>query len=189
AADVKYSIERVSAPDSKSSRKNSLKPIASIETPDDSTVVVKLSSRSISLPYNLSYVWIVNDAAGDITSSADGTGPYRLEDWRRGSTLSLTRFDDYWGEAPDNGEVVFTYFTDATALNNALLTGAVDIITSVQSPDSLALFADNPEFTVTEGQSTTKEVLAFNDRVEPFSDPKVRKAISRAIDKRSEERR
>ena len=184
AKDVKYSIERVVAPDSKSSRKKSLEPISSIETPDDSTVVIKLSSRSISLPYNLSYVWIVNDAAADITAKEDGTGPYPLEDWRRGSTISLKRFDGYWGEKPTNGEVVIIYFTDATALNNALLTGAVDIITSVQSPDSLAQFKDNPEFKVSEGQSTTKELLAFNDRVEPFSNVKVRKAIARAIDKK-----
>ncbi|MEP9374846.1 ABC transporter substrate-binding protein [Mesorhizobium sp. KR1-2] len=184
AKDVKYSIERVVAPDSKSSRKKSLEPISSIATPDDNTVVIKLASRSISLPYNLSYVWIVNDAAADITAKEDGTGPYKLEDWRRGSTISLKRFDGYWGEKPTNGEVVFTYFTDATALNNALLTGAVDIVTSVQSPDSLAQFKDNPEFKVSEGQSTTKELFAFNDRVEPFNDVKVRKAIARAIDKK-----
>ncbi|HHY50082.1 MAG TPA: ABC transporter substrate-binding protein, partial [Alphaproteobacteria bacterium] len=94
----------------------------------------------------------------------------------------LTRFDGYWGEAPTNREVVFQYFTDATALNNALLTGAIDIITSVQSPDSLAQFANNPQFTVTEGASTTKELLAFNDRVAPFDNVKVRKAVARAID-------
>jgi len=183
AADVKYSIERVTAEDSKSSRKKSLSNIAGIDTPDDRTVVITLSSRSISLPYNLSYVWIVNDAAGDITASEDGTGPYTLEEWRRGSALALSRFDGYWGEAPTNGEVVFSYFTDATALNNALLTNAIDVITSVQSPDSLAQFAGNPAFTVTEGASTTKELLAYNDRVAPFDNIKVRKALARATDK------
>ncbi|MBM3091906.1 ABC transporter substrate-binding protein [Ensifer sp. T173] len=182
AQDVKHSIERVVAPDSKSSRKKSLATISEIQTPDDQTVVVKLSARSISLPYNLSYVWIVNDAAKDLNASEDGTGPYRLDEWRRGSSLALTRNDKYWGTAPTNGEVVFQYFTDATALNNALLTGAVDVITSVQSPDSIAQFKDNPDFTVTAGQSTTKELLAFNDRVEPFNNVKVRKAIARAID-------
>jgi peptide/nickel transport system substrate-binding protein len=180
--DVKFSIERVAAPESKSSRKNSLKTIAGIETPDDETVVIKLSSRSISLPYNLSYVWIVNDEATDLQSKEDGTGPYALEDWRRGSSLAIKRFDKYWGEKPKNGEVVFQYFTEATALNNALLTGSVDVITSVQSPDSLAQFKDNPEFTVSEGKSTTKLLLAYNDRVAPFDNVKVRKALARAID-------
>lgn len=158
--DVKYSIERVTAPESKSPRKNSLKTITAIETPDDETVVVKLSSRSISLPYNLSYVWVVNDEASYLQSKEDGTGPYALEDWRRGSSLAIKRFDDYWGSKPKNEEVVFQYFTDASALNNALLTGSVDIITSVQSPDSLAQFKDNPDFTVSEGKSTTKLLLA-----------------------------
>lgn len=182
AQDVKFSIERVTAPDSKSSRKSSLANITAVEAPDDSTVVVTLSSRSISLPYNLSYVWVVNDAATNLQQSEDGTGPYQLAEWRRGSALALTRFDDYWGEAPTNAEVIFHYFTDATALNNALLTGAIDIITSVQSPDSLAQFLDNPDFTVTEGASTTKELMAFNDRVAPFDNVQVRKAIARAID-------
>ncbi|KKB11711.1 ABC transporter substrate-binding protein [Devosia geojensis] len=183
SADVKYSIERVTAEDSRSSRKRSLSTITGIETPDERTVVITLSARSISLPYNLSYVWIVNDAAGDITSAEDGTGPYTLDEWRRGSALALTRFDDYWGEAPTNGAVLFQYFTDATALNNALLTNAVDIVTSVQSPDSLAQFAGNPQFTVTEGASTTKELLAYNDRVAPFDNVQVRKALARATDK------
>ena len=183
AADVKSSIERVTAETSKSSRKRSLSTITGIETPDDKTVVITLSARSISLPYNLSYAWIVNDTAGDITAKADGTGPYALAEWRRGSALALTRNDAYWGEAPTNGEVVFQYFTDATALNNALLTNAVDVITSVQSPDSLAQFAGNASFTVTEGASTTKELLAYNDRVAPFDNVKVRKALARATDK------
>lgn len=183
SADVKYSIERVTAENSKSSRKKSLSTIASIETPDEKTVVITLSARSISLPYNLSYVWIVNDAAADITATEDGTGPYLLGEWRRGSALSLERYEGYWGEAPTNGEVIYTYFTDATALNNALLTNAIDIITSVQSPDSLAQFAGNPAYTVTEGASTTKEILAYNDRVAPFDNVKVRKALARATDK------
>ena len=184
AGDVKYSIERVIAEGSKSSRKKSLAPIAKIETPDDQTVVITLNSKSISLPYNLSYVWVVNDAAGDITSKEDGTGPYALTGWKRGSTLSLKAFDGYWGTKPENGGAVFSYFTEAAALNNALLTGAVDLITSVQSPDALAQFSDTSAFTITEGKSTTKQLLAWNDRVAPFNNVKVRKALARAIDDR-----
>ncbi|MFT4014239.1 MAG: ABC transporter substrate-binding protein [Paracoccus sp. (in: a-proteobacteria)] len=184
ATDVKYSIERVAAEASKSSRKKSLSTIAGIETPDERTVVIKLSSKSISLPYNLSYVWIVNDAAGDITGKEDGTGPYKLAEWKRGSALSLQTFDGYWGQKPANGGAIFSYFTDASAQNNALLTDAVDLITSVQSPDALALFEDPSAFTISEGSSTTKEIMAYNDRVAPFDDARVRKALARAVDKK-----
>lgn len=182
SADVKASIEAVLADDSKSARKSSFGPIANIATPDDLTVVFTLSKRSISFLYNLSYVWIVNTEAGDLTKTEDGTGPYTLEEWKQGSTLTLTRFDDYWASPAKNAEVVFTYFTDATAENNALLTGEIDLITSIQGPDQLAQFDGNSDYTVSEGTSTTKELLAFNDRVAPFDNVDVRKAVSSAID-------
>ena len=183
AADVKYSIERVTAEASKSSRKKSLSTIAGIETPDDKTVVVKLASRSISLPYNLSYVWIVNDAKTDITATEDGTGPYVLDGWKRGSAISLKAFDGYWGEKPKNGGATISYFTEAAALDNALLTDALDLVTTIQSPDALAQFEDPARYTIAEGNSTVKEIMAYNDRVAPFDNVKVRKALARGIDK------
>lgn len=182
SADVKSSIEAVTAEDSQSARKSSFAVISDIATPDDKTVVITLSERSISFIYNLSYVWIVNDAAKDLKTTEDGTGPYTLGDWKRGSTLSLERWDDYWGEPAKNAEVVFTYFTDATALSNALVTKQIDIITSVQSPDQLNQFTDNADYVVSDGDSTTKELLAFNDRVAPFDQALVRKAVYSAID-------
>jgi peptide/nickel transport system substrate-binding protein len=182
SADVKSSIEAVTAEDSQSARKSSFAVVSDIATPDDRTVVVTLSERSISFLYNLSYVWIVNDAAKDLKTSEDGTGPYTLSEWKRGSTLSLERWDDYWGDPAKNAEVVFTYFTDATALSNALVTKQIDIITSVQSPDQLTQFTDNADYTVSDGDSTTKELLAFNDRVAPFDQALVRKAVYSAID-------
>ncbi|MEV8266855.1 ABC transporter substrate-binding protein [Microbacterium sp. NPDC076911] len=180
SADVKSSVEAVIAEDSQSARKSSFGPMSEITTPDDQTVVFTLSERSISFLYNLTYVWIVGPEAS--VDAADGTGPYTLDEWRQGSTLTLDRWDDYWGDPASNAEVVFTYFTDATAENNALLTGEVDIVTSIQSPDALAQFEDNSDFTVSEGTSTTKELLAFNDRVAPFDDALVRKAVYSAID-------
>lgn len=181
SSDVKYSIEKVTAADSQSARKSSFEVIDSIATPDEKTIVVTLKTRSISFVYNLSYIWVINSEAKDILATEDGTGPYTLTEWKRGSTLSLTRFDDYWGTPAKNKVAVFHYFTDATALNNALLTNAVDIVTSEQSPDALSQFK-NSEFTINNGQSTTKLLLVFNDRVAPFNKPLVRKAITSAID-------
>lgn len=181
--DVKSSVERVMAEDSQSARKSSFDPIAEIATPDERTVVFTLSTPSISFPYNLSYIWVVDSEATDLKTTEDGTGPYTVGDWRRGSTLELTRWDEYWGEPAANAGVVFHYFTDASAMSNALLTNEVDILTSVQSPDSLAQFEGNPDFTISEGTSTTKELLAFNDRVAPFDSVEVRKAVYSAIDR------
>jgi peptide/nickel transport system substrate-binding protein len=182
SADVKASIEDVLAPDSQSARKSSFAAVDSIQTPDADTVVVKLKQRSISFIYNLSYVWIVNADKKNLKTSEDGTGPYTLGTWKRGSSLSLERWSGYWGDPAKNKEVVFHYFTDATALSNALITKQIDLITSVQSPDALSQFDDTSAYRITDGKSTTKLLLAFNDRVKPFDNVDVRKGIYSAID-------
>ncbi|WP_233265376.1 ABC transporter substrate-binding protein [Leifsonia sp. AG29] len=181
---VKSSIERVLGPDSQSARKSQLAVISSIATPDAKTVVISLKSRSISLPYNLSYIWIYGPGTSNYKTAEDGTGPYKLGTWKRGSSLSLERWSGYWGARAKNKEVVFDYFTDASALSNALTTNQVDIVTSIQSPDALTQFKGNKDFTVNDGKSTTKELLAFNDKVKPFDNVEVRKAVYSAIDRK-----
>ncbi|MET2010066.1 ABC transporter substrate-binding protein [Microbacterium chocolatum] len=179
---VKYSLERFVSEESIAARKRQLSVIDSVEVVDERTVAVTLSQPSISFTYNLGYVWIVNPAAGDLTSSADGSGPYALADYRKGDSIALEVNEDYWGDAPANGGVVYQYYADPTALNNALLTNAVDLVTSQSNPDSLAEF-EAAGFEIIEGTSTTKELLAFNDRIAPFDDVQVRKAIYSAINR------
>jgi peptide/nickel transport system substrate-binding protein len=179
---VKYSLERFVSDESIAARKRQLSVIDHVDVVDDQTVAVTLKQPSISFTYNLGYVWIVNPAAGDLTAAEDGSGPYQLADYRKGDSISLELNDEYWGEAPANGGVVYQYYADPTALNNALLTGAVDLVTSQSNPDSIAEF-ESAGFQIIEGTSTTKELLAFNDRVEPFSSVEVRKAIYSAIDR------
>ncbi len=183
AADVRSSLERVRSESSQFARKSGYKVVDTIDVPDDRTVVFHLSDRSIAFPYLLSYVWIVNPELRDPKSQADGTGPYKFQAWRRGSTLSIARNEDYWGERPKNGGATFHYFTDSSAQTNALLSKQVDLIINIQSPDALALFDKRPGFQVSEGTSTTKEVFAFNDRVEPFNNVLARRAVYSAIDR------
>jgi peptide/nickel transport system substrate-binding protein len=184
SADVKRSIERVTSADSQSARKSQLAVISKIDTPDDKTVTISLTSRSISLPYNLSYVWIYGPGTSNYKTAEDGTGPYTLGTWKRGSSLSLERWSGYWGSKAKNKEVEFDYFTDASALSNALQTKQVDIVTSIQSPDALSAFKGNKDYTISNGKSTTKELLAFNDKVAPFNNVEVRKAVYSAIDRK-----
>ncbi|WP_327174208.1 ABC transporter substrate-binding protein [Streptomyces sp. NBC_01335] len=180
--DVKYSLQKVLADDSQSARKSNLEVVKDIATPDARTVKITLSQKSVSFVYNLSYVWIINAQAKNLKTTEDGTGPYTLNKWTRGSALSLNRFAGYWGDAAANKQVVFHYYKDATALNNALLTNAVDVVTSEQSPDALEQFKSNGSYKVNDGNSTTKLLLAFNDKAKPFTDVKVRQAVSAAID-------
>jgi len=75
AADAVHSINRILAEDSQSARKSQLAVINSVEATDPQTLTVTLSQRSISLPYNLSYLWMVPEGF-DSQTETDGTGPY-----------------------------------------------------------------------------------------------------------------
>ncbi|WP_336707875.1 ABC transporter substrate-binding protein [Oerskovia sp. USHLN155] len=182
AQDVVWSISQTIAPESKSARKNDLSVISAITAPDDATVQLDLSRRSQSLPFYLASVTIVRDGDTELTSE-NGTGPYRFVEWTQGDHLTIERNDDYWGERAKNSGVTFRFFQDTTALNNALLTGDLDLVIAEDSPDQLLQFEGNDEFTITEGTSTTKQIWAFNDRVAPFDDVRVRQALYTAIDR------
>jgi peptide/nickel transport system substrate-binding protein len=182
SADVKRSIERVTADASQSARKSQLAVISGIDTPSADTVVITLKNRSISLPYNLSYVWMYGPGVKDYKTAEDGTGPYKLGTWKRGSSLDIDRWSGYWGQQAKNKQVVFDYFTDATALSNALVSKQVDIVTNIQSPDTLTQLKSNAAYKINDGKSTVKELLAFNDKVAPFDKAEVRKAVYSAID-------
>ncbi|GAA3230205.1 ABC transporter substrate-binding protein [Oerskovia jenensis] len=182
AQDVVWSISQTIAPESKSARKNDLSVISAITAPDDATVQLDLSRRSQSLPFYLASVTIVRDGDTELTSD-NGTGPYRFVEWTQGDHLTIERNDDYWGEPAKNSGVTFRFFQDTTALNNALATGDLDLVIAEDSPDQLVQFEGNDEFTITEGTSTTKQIWAFNDRVAPFDDVRVRQALYTAIDR------
>ncbi len=111
-----------------------------------------------------------------------GTGPYRFEAWKRGDSISLVRNDSYWGNAPYFEKVTLKYIKDPTALNNALLTGTINVIGTVQAPEALAQFSGNDAFQVIEGTTTGEVVLSMNHSKAPLSDKRVRQAARHAID-------
>lgn len=180
--DVAWVISEVISPESQAARANDLRVITDIATPDEQTVELTLANRSASLPFFLASVTVVKDGDTENTSE-NGTGPYQLQEWVQGDHLTLVRNENYWGEPAKNPGVTFQFFADETALNNALLTGAVDLVIQQESPDQLAQFEDNPDFQVTNGNSIRKWVWTFNNAEAPFDDVRVRQALYKAIDR------
>ncbi|APU16514.1 MULTISPECIES: ABC transporter substrate-binding protein [Actinoalloteichus] len=184
ADDVVWSIERTIAPDSVNPKKQSLAGITSVTAEDPDTVAVSLGERSNEFLFGLttSAGLIFQEDAADLAEQAVGTGPFTFDEWKRGDSITLSRYPDYWGETAASASVVFRYFDDATAMSNALQGGQVDLLASVPSPELLAAFEGNPQFVITEGASNTKTLLAFNNEREPLTDSRVRRALRAAID-------
>ncbi|GAA0624657.1 ABC transporter substrate-binding protein [Kribbella sandramycini] len=111
-----------------------------------------------------------------------GTGAYKFSKWNRGDSIVLQRNDAYWGTKPFFQQITLKYFKDPTALNNALLTGTINVITTVQAPEALSQFTGNSKYQVLEGTTNGEVLLSFNNSKPVFRDIRTRQAIRQAID-------
>ncbi|WP_289020338.1 ABC transporter substrate-binding protein [uncultured Ornithinimicrobium sp.] len=118
----------------------------------------------------------------NLAEEATGTGPYTFVSWDHGSMIELARNDDYHGDAPYFATVEMHYFRDANALNNAMLTDAIDVIGTVQAPESLAEF-EGGDYQIIEGTTNGEIVLSMNQQEDmPLADLRLRQAVRYAID-------
>jgi peptide/nickel transport system substrate-binding protein len=148
-------------------------------------VQLTLSERDNDLLYNLTQrggVVFKRDTS-DFATAANGTGPFVMAKWDKGSSITLERFDDYWGRRADTKTIVFRYFSDAAALSNALLAGDIDVMTTVQSPESLTAYESRDDLRVQSGSTNCEVTLGMNNSKAPFDDVRVRTAVRQALDK------
>jgi len=152
---------------------------------DGNTFEILLSSRNINfLDLMTSTGGLVYSSlpGADRASTTNGTGPYTVTQWNKGSTISLARNDQYWGEAPKNAGAVFHYIKDPTTASNALTTGGVDLLLGANA-ETAQVFSGQNDFTVTKGDSTSWMTLSMNNKSGALADVRVRKAIRMGIDK------
>ncbi|WGD36906.1 ABC transporter substrate-binding protein [Lysinibacter sp. HNR] len=158
--------------------------VTAITASDDNTVVLTLDESNSMLLWSLTgRAGLIYEQAATINyrDSTNGTGPFTLGTWRQGDSLSLTRFDDYYGKSAGVKTVDFLYITDPNAAINAALSGDIDVQTAV--PGTLkGRYENGPEFTLHTGDSSDVFTLAYNNAKAPFTDERVRTAISQAID-------
>jgi peptide/nickel transport system substrate-binding protein len=184
ADDVIFSLDRVKK-DWQLKIKAQLDVVDRVEKEDESTVIVTLKHPSNGFLYSMATrlgAMFSRSGVADLANKPVGTGPYQLGSWKRGDSILLAANPKYWGAKPKLPAVTLKYFKDATAMNNALLTSGIDVISSVQAPESLQQFADPNRFETVEGTTNGEVVLSLNNGRPPFNDKKVRQAVRYAID-------
>lgn len=186
AADVKFSFERAMAPDSKNIQKWIFAPIGSIETPDPATVVITLKSFAGDFVEGLAWADASIFSAKTVEKAATepvGTGPYMFVRWNRGDRVILKRNDAYWGAKPAIANAIIRFVADPQAQVAALMAGDCDAHTNIGAPEAVAQLRANPNLRVSIGRTEGETIVALNNSKPPFSDPRVRQAISMAIDR------
>jgi peptide/nickel transport system substrate-binding protein len=114
-----------------------------------------------------------------------GTGPYQVENWVKGSSVTLAKWDGYRNAAGVKmKKATFRFIADPAAQVAALLAGDVDAFPRV-TPRSVPQFKSNPKFQVLVAGSRAKTILAINNKKKPLDDVRVRRAIASAIDRKA----
>jgi len=110
-----------------------------------------------------------------------GTGPFRLGAVGPGH-VELDAFDGHWGGAPRLRRIDFRRYADEEALARAIASGEVDVSSAI-GPRKAVWLRGQPGVTLDSQTGLNLIYLALNDERAPFSDVRVRRALSRAIDR------
>lgn len=112
------------------------------------------------------------------------TGPFQLQDWARGESITLERNPYYWDDAlrARADTFKFVFVTDDAALTNALTNGDIDGVYGAPL-SSLQTLGSTPTGTLSYGVSTEIWAMINFATTGPMADAKVRQALSLSIDR------
>ena len=190
ASAVKFSFERAQATGSTNKAKKALfDNISSIATPDPYTVILTLNHADGNLLFRLGEnpaVILHPQSAASAATKPVGTGPYRVEDWKKGTSITLVKHAGFRTAAQVRlNKVQFRFISDPAAQVAALLAGDVDAFPRGIANQSLAQFRADKRFAVVIGATAGKGILAINNKRKPLDDVRVRRAIAHAIDRKA----
>ncbi len=178
----------------------------SCEAPDEQTAVITLTEPSSSFLGALALVnfgiaspkaltdfeadaGTVDEEAGVFqptgtygTEHPTGTGAFKFESWERGDRLTLVRNDDWWGEAPELGTLIFRPIADNAARLQALQTGEIQGYDLVE-PQDIATIEGDAALQVLDRPAFNVGYVTINQSMEPMDDPLVRQAVAHGLDR------
>ncbi|MFF7638463.1 ABC transporter substrate-binding protein [Kitasatospora sp. NPDC008050] len=176
--------------------------LASIETPDDSTIVFELTKPEGDFPYlatatQFAPVPKAKDTGTDYQKHPISSGPYEVVSNDNGKQIVLAR-NPYWSRSLDDqrlacpDKVVYTSGLDQSVINQRLMAGSGDDARAVSGDTDidagvLARLNSDPALRkrVAVGNFGETYYLAFDPKVKPFDNPLVRQAISYAVDRQA----
>jgi peptide/nickel transport system substrate-binding protein len=124
--------------------------------------------------------WIKKEGKWRDAARVSG-GPFRLETYKHNELVTLTRNPNYWEKGkPYIDRVHFRVFSDVDQLIEALLSQEIDVLRKVPF-EKVSRVKSNPETCLLSYQSRGYGFVSWNNKREPFDDPRVRRAMTHAI--------
>lgn len=157
--------------------------LATIETPDDTTVILNLERPYTALPKVIAdpLSTIVPEEPLDDNGAPVGSGPFAITDYQKGVSYTLEANEEFYNaDAVNFDSIEITFMPDAQARISALTTGQVDFIDYVPASDYATL--DDADGIVLDHAPGLFGALELNLTDGPLADPLVRQAIAYGID-------
>ena len=194
SADVKASYERIVNPPEGvvSARKALHADITAIETPDKSTVIVKLKAPNASMLNNFASPFNCIYSAAKLKQNPKypateimGTGAFQFVNYTKGSVWEAKKFANYFQKGKPYLDGYKGFFVKSNAVVPGLQGGQFDAEFRGRSPKELDQLkaAMGDKLVVQEGPWTTSLILVFNTKKKPFDDVRVRQALTMSIDR------
>ncbi|OLC53773.1 MAG: hypothetical protein AUH92_05265 [Acidobacteria bacterium 13_1_40CM_4_69_4] len=192
--DVLFSHRAASSPEVSWVGKDVKDLIADVLVPDDRTVVYRFAQ---AYPYQLmdavegnvlpahayQEVPLAEWPKRSFPNAPVVDGPYLLKRYERGALIELARNPRYVrAPLPDLDAVVFRIIPDETTLVNELLTGGIDVMENVPAGSAQRIEAD-PRLRLVRVPDLSYHFICWNTARPPFADPRVRRALTMAIDR------
>ena len=187
AADVKYCFDRALNPETKHPYAKDYEAIGDIIVKDDYTVTFALKTVNANFLQNVARAGAAiypRETVDTMKSHPVGTGPFRFEEWVRGDRVVLVKNGDYYVKGlPKLDRVTFRFVTDPNAVLAALKAGDVDASLFGLGPEHVQGLQKDERFQVIIGDTTNDVILSMNNSRKPFSDVRVRRAITHGVNK------
>ncbi|MEE2059131.1 ABC transporter substrate-binding protein [Rhodococcus artemisiae] len=172
---------------------SSLSMVADIYTLDERTVRIVTTRPAADLPYVLAstHAAIVNPVAlqngVDLSAETAGSGPYEVDQVRRGDRITYRRSEQYWDpSAQQSARLEVLGITDENARLNALRSGQVDLIPARPGQiDDVEALAQQPQYRVYSFPTAMYYSMVFDIGREGVDDARVRQALNHAVDRES----
>lgn len=185
--DVKASFTRLLDEATGAAARSNFLSIASIDTPDATTVVFNLSQPDAPIlvamaTINAAIVPASAIAAGTVETTAVGSGPFKLDSWDPNSKEVLSANPDWAGGKVAIDGITISVLPDETAILASLRAGQTDFAL-LNDPLVATLVPNEPNLQLNPVPGLAYNVLQLNPARKPMDDLKVRQAISCAVNR------
>lgn len=185
--DVKWTFDSLLEGKVRGTRAAAYRFVDHIDAPDDYTVTFHLKEPFVTLLWNLSdgAMGIVPCGSLDeISRHPIGSGPFKFVSAEQDKQVTIARNDDYWREKARIKNVRFAVVPDSTTRALELRKGSADIASNALTFDTVIALEKESDLIVQRAPGTVLSYMAFNARDPILKDPRVRRALAYAIDRK-----